>query len=390
MLLAAHHLPYTARMAASFKVVALGVRGSGKTVYFAILHHLLRNKQIADGLAIKVQPPVVRNRFEDLYQRIADPTRPWPEATVRGSIDEWTFSFVVNARGKSFPIMNIEYVDYAGELLASVTADDAVREDLTQRIHSAHALLVIVDGQQLFGLLSGQLSEDRFYRDNIEPVIPALLECAGPIHLVISKWDLIDGRFTLNDCRKRLLSLQESWLRDQLRVRREGRNGHSAARGLMRLIPVSSVGAFVKPEGSFMQRQAGMTPAPQNILVPFLAIAPDLAWSALNQWQSDRQASRRSSSADAQASSTTAFSFMSLAVSHHFLAAVAGSAVGGTAATWKFFFKHRVPIGVFLTRFREPRLRSVRRARSAYQYAVKSIVHKLREYDDDFPDSRLI
>ncbi|NEO17346.1 MULTISPECIES: hypothetical protein [unclassified Moorena] len=91
----------------------------------------------------------------------------------------------------------------------------------------------------------------------------------APIQFVVSKWDLLENNFGLQEISDRLLEIPE------LKKLVLERNRESSP---VRLIPVSSVGfgfATPQPDGS-MKKIAGSIPRPFHMEVPISCVIPDL------------------------------------------------------------------------------------------------------------------
>src|SRR5262245_46248093 len=96
----------------------VGVPKSGKTVYLALLNHFFSTGgEIAPGLKLMVTPLTAEDRLAAKYRQIISPDPHWPLGTKPTEIPRWTFECHVMARSETYQIMNITYLDYAGEWL---------------------------------------------------------------------------------------------------------------------------------------------------------------------------------------------------------------------------------------------------------------------------------
>jgi hypothetical protein len=89
-----------------------------------------------------------------------------------------------------------------------------------------------------------------------------------PVHFVISKWDIVEQHYSLEQIRDRLLQIDE--FKNLVKFRNE-------ADSPVRLIPVSAVGkgfAIAKPDGSM--GKTGEFPKPFQVEVPLACILPDM------------------------------------------------------------------------------------------------------------------
>ncbi|HEY9873624.1 MAG TPA: hypothetical protein V6D12_09305 [Candidatus Obscuribacterales bacterium] len=89
-----------------------------------------------------------------------------------------------------------------------------------------------------------------------------------PIHFVISKWDIVEQSYTLEQIRDRLLEIDE--IKNLVRIRNQKGSP-------VRLIPVSAVGkgfAIAQADGSM--KKTGELPMPFQVEVPLACILPDM------------------------------------------------------------------------------------------------------------------
>jgi hypothetical protein len=107
---------------------------------------------------------------------------------------------------------------------------------------------------------------NEFFLKDIPAITRIMQYCEAPVHFVISKWDLLEGKYTLGQIRDRLLEILEF------------KNLISQLTGnTVRLIPVSSVGAnfaTLLPNGK-MQKHSGAIPRPFNVEIPLACVLPD-------------------------------------------------------------------------------------------------------------------
>lgn len=97
-----------------------------------------------------------------------------------------------------------------------------------------------------------------------------------PIHFVISKWDIVEGHYTLDQIREKLLQI------DEFRNIVTSRNQHNNP---VHLIPVSSVGmgfAELKSDGT-MVKTGICWPKPYQVEMPLACILPDMIQITLQE-----------------------------------------------------------------------------------------------------------
>jgi hypothetical protein len=257
----------------TFRVVALGSRGSGKTLLLASMYHQM---QVPAGRSYFVTAPfdqvVLLNQW---FTEVADTSRAWPAGTTVGETRE--FVFTVRSRAASgtvHDVMHLNYLEYAGGLLTDAQAPGSTGQaDLVARIDSAHALLGIIDGYRVKQCLDGHHEGQMRLQQSLTSMINLMLLASCPISFLITKWDVlqdidVDENARLQRVRKFLMSNQG--FNDLVRA-------HSHHR-VVRLIPVSAVGpdfAEVDDGGRIAKLPDGAM-RPTNVDVPFAAVVPDV------------------------------------------------------------------------------------------------------------------
>jgi|SRR5215470_520221 len=370
-----------------YQVAVLGAPDSGKTVYLATLNHLLGEARLAPGLAVTVRPAEVASRFEAIFQQIANPADDgFPAPTSMDNITEWHFECSVFARGKSFPLMTLAYFDAAGEWVRSPIFKSPQSKKFFRPREGTHAVLAFIDGEQVARFVCGKVDERTFMRENVPNSLRrAINECSGPVHIVVSKWDLLTDELTLAEVKGALLGTQDSWLRDIISDRNAGGGRGPLAPGRVRLIPVTSLGEFVYvgPDG-FIHKKPDMEPMPKNVLVPLAAVLPDLCIRAV-------EAAARASAADfrpwwrtgSQEDQSLGMSVVAIAIT------IAEGLTIASGKLMRLILKGRMPMSVLFAHFRKPRLGAVKTQSAAFRYMMKSLVRYLRQFEIDHPDSRL-
>jgi hypothetical protein len=272
----------------TFRVVALGVAGSGKTVFLASMFHRLHVQSPGGSYYLETTAPQ-RVALSQVFRQVIDTSQPWPRGTQVGETREFTFDCAAFHDGVKHKILSINYLDYAGELLESEQeAGSHALADLEQHIRDAHALLGMIDGYRVLQYLRGEPDGDAYLRSAIQPMIGFMAGAVCPIHFVLTKWDLVrdfgEPADADDDTRLRLVreALTDAMQIDALAARQ------GTVRRIVRLIPVSAVGTgFVRldPQGNVVKRP-NAAPRPKNLELPLSAVIPDLfrqAESALEQ-----------------------------------------------------------------------------------------------------------
>jgi Double-GTPase 1 len=277
----------------TFRVVALGVAGSGKTVFLASMFHRLHIASPGGSYFLETAADD-RVRLNSLFQQVERTDLPWPRGTRVGETREFTFDCMAVRGAEKRKVLSLNYLDYAGELLEAEQEGPHALADLARRISEAHALLAIIDGHRVLQCLRGEPAGQQYFRSTIQPMIGFLAAATCPIHFVLTKWDLVrdfgEPPHTTDDERLRMV-------RDQLCYQAEigpiVERQNSGSR-VVRLIPVSAVGdGFVRLDHSGnIVKVADRTPRPTNLEVPLSAVLPDLFKQAEAALAASRRARR--------------------------------------------------------------------------------------------------
>jgi hypothetical protein len=275
--------PLTAALAESsaaptFRVVALGVAGSGKTVFLASMFHRLHVASPGGSYFLEAAADQ-RVALSGLFQQVERTDLPWPRGTRIGETREFTFDCMAVRGGEKHKVLSLNYLDYAGELLEAEQEEGPhALADLACRISEAHALLAIIDGHRVLQCLRGEPAGLRYFRGTIQPMIGFMAGATCPIHFVITKWDLVrdfgEPPQTTDDERLRMVR-DQLWYQAAIWPIVARQNSGSR---VVRLIPVSAVGdGFVRMDQSGnVVKVADRTPHPTNLEVPLSAVLPDL------------------------------------------------------------------------------------------------------------------
>jgi hypothetical protein len=261
----------------AFKVVALGLPGSGKTVLLASMFHELDH--VGSGRSFYLDAtPEQRLALNGVYRTVSDARREWPRATRVAELTEYVFNCVaLDEGGARHHLLDVVYIDYAGELLEHTPeAGRSSFQELQGHIRSAQALLGLLDGQRILQLLRGEPAGHDYLQFELRSLLGLLQSARAPVQLVITKWDVVRGFGEPPDADDELrLDRVISALMAYDHVRGLV---YSSPNQLVRLIPVSAVGrgfAELREDGSVVKRSGG-TVRPMNVEVPLCAVVPDL------------------------------------------------------------------------------------------------------------------
>jgi hypothetical protein len=258
--------------------VALGAAGSGKTVFLSSLFHKLNFR--APGRSYYLETDAhQRVALGRIYSTVSDTERPWPPGTREGETREFTFDCVgVDDKNEKDTILRFSCLDYAGELLqVEKEPGSNALADLEGHIKNAHALLAMIDGHRVLQLLKNERRGHEYFQHSLQPMLGFMQGASCPIHLILTKWDLvrdfgqasgIEDTLLLERVIVKLMSYEH--IKSLVYV-------HSKNQ-IVRLIPVSAVGSsFVElsSDGMVVKRSDGEM-HPTNVDVPLCAVLPDL------------------------------------------------------------------------------------------------------------------
>lgn len=258
----------------TFRVVALGPRGSGKTLLLASMFNQMQTlRRRSYFLTAPFEQVVVLNQW---FMDVANTGSEWPSGTSVGDTRDFLFTVRTPASGGRPPhtVMHLGYLEYAGGLLTDAQQPGTTGQaDLLHRIESAHALIGIIDGNRIRQSLEGDVAGTIGIQQSLTAMISLMMLASSPITFVVTKWDLlrhldVDEDARLRQVRKFLMS--NPGFRDLVEA-------HSASR-VVRLIPVSAVGpdfAEVDAQGMVAKLPDGQM-RPTNVDVPLAAVVPDV------------------------------------------------------------------------------------------------------------------
>lgn len=250
----------------TFEIHALGPSGSGKTVFLASLYHRLRIRR--PELAFYLKSDHDSSAYLNaVHNRISDLDGGWPEASQ--GVQEWQFTTCVQSAAGDFEPLRFRYLDYPGGVLTNPRAarDPAIRS-LTDRLRSANALLVLLDGEAVEALLAGDPRGRRYLSFDMTSSLEIAQQSRCPVHFVVTKWDLLAHRYNLTQVRDALLADEN--LHDLVAAKVQDTGA------TIRLFPVSAVGAqFAQPHADGGMRKMGGALRPHNVELPMLSVLPD-------------------------------------------------------------------------------------------------------------------
>ncbi|NJM23461.1 MAG: hypothetical protein HC907_34930 [Richelia sp. SM1_7_0] len=257
----------------------LGSSGSGKTVFLSSLYKRL-STQGELGFFLEVDGEEKRKRLINLYKQVAIEKK-WPPGTKYSEISEWIFTCSVQTQ--ELPIYSacqFEYLDYAGGRLT----DESEEEDyeFEGKLKNADALLGLLDGQRLRSLMRNEQLGTIWAISDLPNILSVMQRNKNPVHFVISKWDILEEEYSLEEIRNRLFQIEE--FKNLVNLRNK-------AGSPIRLIPISAVGkgfATLQPDGSMLKKLEGL-PQPFQVEIPLACVLPDMIQAQLKELVQKRE-----------------------------------------------------------------------------------------------------
>ncbi|WP_339375771.1 hypothetical protein [Calothrix sp. NIES-2098] len=221
-----------------------------------------------------------RKKLNHIYSQIITGDV-WPPGTRYSEVSQWTFTCCVKTgQLTDYPVCQFTYYDYCGGRLT----DDVEDAEFEALLKQADTLLGLLDGQKIYGLLTGsqEFTVTSFLNRDLPSILKRMQSSRVPIHFVISKWDILQKEFSLQQIRDRLLQIPE------FAEVVQSRNNIGAP---IRLIPISSVGskfARLQPDGS-MKKLPSAIPAPFLTEVPLACVFPDGFTARIHQLKQEQK-----------------------------------------------------------------------------------------------------
>ncbi|MCA1568925.1 MAG: hypothetical protein LC798_01130 [Chloroflexi bacterium] len=259
----------------TFRVMALGLEGSGKTVLLASQFHML-NGPIGD-CRFFLDGDLRQDQL--LFGHLGNPKAPWPAGSQLGDIREFLFDCQAYDRAQAVrTVFRISYLDYAGDLLEPRRDHHEAADEIEKKVMQAHALLVVIDGQRVLQLLNGEREARDYFKFRLQPLLRLAGRASCPIQLIVSKWDLVRRPGQSDEQDEGRLQEVKACLEPYLNIEHLLRGSPGRPQQKARLIPVSAVGpayAEVRADGSVTKLPNGEL-APINAEVPLCAVLPDV------------------------------------------------------------------------------------------------------------------
>jgi hypothetical protein len=255
----------------------LGPAGSGKTVFLASMDKKL-SIQGESGFFLDIDGQEKRKRLKNIYAQIATDER-WPNATDTQDISEWVFTCKVQTPNLGiYSACKFNYMDYAGGRITEEM--DFEDPEFDQKLRSADVVLALLDGTKIMSLIREENLGKSWIVKDLSNILSIIQTNDKPVHFLVSKWDIVQKYYNLEQIRDCLLEVEE--FKDIVRNRYRKESP-------VRLIPISSVGsgfAELQPDGSM--KKTGVMPKPFQIEVPLACVIPDIIRKLLKELE-DKQ-----------------------------------------------------------------------------------------------------
>jgi len=251
----------------NYNILVLGASGSGKTSFLSSSYDRLSVQRREIGFFVDL-PEDERIILVNKYREMEDPTKDWPPGTK--DVKEWVFTCSVRATDRNYELLKFSYLDYAGGILVNLTEKTNSTLSIDKAANGADAMLVLLDGLKILYQMEG--SEDKLsspLHNDLRFILPIIQKhMSTPIHFVITKWDLLEDKYTLKQIRDMLF--EDERFEAIISQRRVLKNP-------TRLIPVSAVGkgfATLHEDNIMKKNPRGMA-KPFQVEIPIACVLID-------------------------------------------------------------------------------------------------------------------
>ncbi len=349
----------------NFRIITLGPSGAGKTVFLGSLFKQL-STQGEEGFFLEVADYQKTKKLNEIYTEIVTGEQ-WPSGTR--NFVEWTFACCVkNLEVNKYKICDFTYIDYAGGLLTDIDEDEDEDEDIfldfQTEVPEADAILAIIDGLKLYKFMGDRELNNKDVLIWLNRDLPSIMQLVHsckkntPVHFIISKWDLLESRYSLLDVRERLLKYVPQFS-DVVSIRKK-------AGCPLRLIPISSIGkgfATLQPDGS-MKKNPSSVPKPFQVEVPLACVLIDRIKIYLASLEKEKENLQKTTRIK------TNFDFIDRLAQPYF-----------------DYLKNKK--SRFLFSEQEEGLKKISNAETAVNYLVNLFFNHLQKFEQTFPDANL-
>jgi len=248
----------------TFNILALGMRGSGKTVFLASLYHFLSAFRENRGYFLSCTDESKSADLLDKFGEISE-SDDWPEGN--STLDEYVFECCYQKPNNSGfeKVCRFRFIDYPG---GWILGQGAPTISIGRAALESDSILLLLDGRKIKDLVDG-VSQDgdrqsngkqRSILDDIQIMTPILTQCIAskkPLHILITKSDILNPKFYPLD------KIQDALLKVEPFAHALT---HQAQTMALHMAPVSSVGdGFV----TYDKTTGQMKKTPQATVQPY-------------------------------------------------------------------------------------------------------------------------
>lgn len=259
----------------NYKIIVLGPTGAGKTVFLASMFSRLEGAS-GDRPFFLTTTLQQRAQLLQYIDRIRNTQDEFPAPTQFFNVTEWKFTCQIKASSGIYELVRFTYLDYAGgriKQLRNPQQIDRFAQQFDTKLKEANIVLGLLDGQEILKVLQTKEEDDqteveRFFRGNIDEILPYLQRCERPVHFIITKWDLLA---------KKGYKLEEVIARLEKHDRLKNFVDFQIRHDVLRFIPVSAVGmsfAELQDDGS-MKKIPGGEYKPYLVEMPLACVLYD-------------------------------------------------------------------------------------------------------------------
>lgn len=373
----------------NFNVVMLGAPGSGKTVFLASMLDKL-SMQGELGFLIQLENHEQQALLKDIYWEVATGDL-WPRGSRASDFKDWQFTcFVISKNQKGmFPACQFTYLDYPGQLLTQTQAGDEHTNNFAKKVEQADVLLGLLDGKKILQAMQGNEETWKSIMRDLSPVLTRMKLKTSPIHFVISKWDLIEDKFSLGQVRDRLLQY------DQFRELIQDR---SQTGSVSRLIPVSSIGRGFAVLESDEMKKIGRRPHPFQVEMPLACIIPDLLVNRLKDLQKIKISAQKEVTEVQPKFGATGRIFQAAEIAFRLAedlsfdpitGLIFGKAADVAESRTQKIREEAKQRAEELRKQREETLKAVESQETAFRHTINSFLYLCNQLEMNFPDTKL-
>lgn len=267
---------------AKMSVVMLGPDGCGKTLYLAVL---LKQQFVANSQNRWQLQPIHAGQMVFLnrvYTILTNRDEDFPQHNRRDELIDYEFQVHVSGTHEPFTPLSLSYLDFAGEILYTAQEGEPVIEEFSRRVKTADVVMGLFDGQDVLELMEHGAASSGLWHLKYGALLGWLAsnmnQMRGPVHFVVTKWDLLDAAgYAFADVKARLLGFAHFRAfahRETIPTYLPGL--HQTVERVYPtsfLIPVSTLGAgFAYLDGNTMVKAGRTEVSPIDLTIP-LALA---------------------------------------------------------------------------------------------------------------------